>query len=146
MKKIVCIILTLFVCVGVFAQNSPVEQEIITLSKEKWQWMTDKNVDKLSALFDDKSFFVHTGGSWGKEQEVNIIRSGGIHYKKADIQSVSVNIIGNIAILLNNITQVAVVGGTEVVNPFAVTEVYIKENNAWKLRSLSFTKVNTPTK
>ncbi len=72
--------------------------------------------------------FVHMGGSWGKEQEVNIIKSGGIWYKKADIHDVTVNIIDNTAILLNRITLLAVVGGNEVTNPFMVTEVYIKQN------------------
>ncbi|VXB90706.1 conserved exported hypothetical protein [Flavobacterium sp. 9R] len=126
-----------------FAQNTT-EQEVIQLSKDKWQWMADKNVDKLTPLFDDKSVFVHMGGSWGKTQEINVIKSGGIHYKKADIHEVSVNIIGNTAILLNKITLLAVVGGNEVTNPFVVTEVYIKENNGWKLGSLSFTKLMTP--
>jgi hypothetical protein len=126
-----------------FAQNTT-EQEVIQLSKDKWQWMADKNVDKLNPLFDDKSVFVHMGGSWGKTQEINVIKSGGIHYKKADIHEVSVNIIGNTAILLNKITLLAVVGGNEVTNPFIVTEVYIKENNGWKLGSLSFTKLMTP--
>ncbi|WP_264564345.1 nuclear transport factor 2 family protein [Flavobacterium sp. N3904] len=120
------------------------EQEVIQLSKDKWQWMADKNVDKLTPLFDDKSVFVHMGGSWGKTQEINVIKSGGIHYKKADIHEVSVNIIGNTAILLNRITLLAVVGGNEVTNPFIVTEVYIKEKNKWILGSLSFTKVLTP--
>ena len=105
--------------------------------------MADKNVDQLTPLFDDKSVFVHMGGSWGKKQEIDIIKSGGIHYKKADIHEVSVNIIGNTAILLNNITLLAVVGGNEVTNPFIVTEVYIKENEGWKLGSLSFTKLMT---
>jgi Domain of unknown function (DUF4440) len=126
------------------AQNSSAQQEIINLSKEKWQWMADKNVDKLKDLFHEKSVFVHMGGSWGKEQEVNIIQSGGIHYKKADIHEVSVNIIDNTAILLNRITLLAVVGGNEVTNPFMVTEVYVKEKGAWKLGSLSFTKLMTP--
>jgi hypothetical protein len=120
------------------------EQEVIQLSKDKWQWMADKNIDKLTPLFDDKSVFVHMGGSWGKTQEINVIKSGGIHYKKADIHEVSVNIIGNTAILLNKITLLAVVGGNEVTNPFMVTEVYIKDNNGWKLGSLSFTKLMTP--
>ncbi len=57
---------------------------------------------------------------------------------------VSVNIIGNTAILLNKITLLAVVGGNEVTNPFIVTEVYVKENTTWKLGSLSFTKLMTP--
>jgi hypothetical protein len=127
-----------------FAQNTTAaEQEVIQLSKQKWDWMADKNVDKLSSLFDDKSVFVHMGGSWGKTQEINIIKSGGIHYKKADIHEVSVNIIGNTAILLNRITLLAVVGGNEVTNPFIVTEVYVKENDSWKLGSLSFTKILT---
>lgn len=127
-----------------FAQNTTAEQEVIQLSKQKWEWMADKNVDKLSPLFDDKSVFVHMGGSWGKTQEINIIKSGGIHYKKADIHEVSVNIIGNTAILLNKITLLAVVGGNEVTNPFIVTEVYVKENDGWKLGSLSFTKLLVP--
>ena len=128
-----------------FAQNTTAaEQEVIQLSKQKWEWMADKNVDKLSPLFDDKSVFVHMGGSWGKTQEINVIKSGGIHYKKADIHEVSVNIIGNTAILLNRITLLAVVGGNEVTNPFMVTEVYIKNKDGWKLGSLSFTKLMVP--
>lgn len=123
---------------------SKAEQDVLDLSKKKWDWMADKNADSLAVLFDDKSVFVHMGGSWGKAQEVNIIKSGGIHYKKADIHSASVNIIDNTAILLNNITLLAVVGGNEVTNPFIVTEVYIRENKRWKLGSLSFTKINTP--
>lgn len=120
------------------------EQKIIELSKAKWKWMADKNTDSLNILFNEKSVFVHMGGSWGKEQELTIIRSGGIWYKKADIQSVSVNIIGNTAILLNKIILLAVVGGNEVTNPFMVTEVYIKEKQKWTLGSLSFTKLLMP--
>lgn len=116
-------------------------QEIINLSKQKWLWMADKNADSLNALFDEKSVFVHMGGSWGKGQELNVIKSGGIHYKKADIHEVSVKIIDNTAILLNRITLLAVVGGNEVTNPFMVTEVYVKQNGKWMLGSLSFTKL-----
>lgn len=120
------------------------EQEIINLSKQKWDWMAEKKADTLANLFHEKSMFVHMGGSWGKEQEISVIKSGGIWYKKADIHSVSVQIIDNTAILLNNITLLAEVGGNEVTNPFMVTEVYIKDKNKWKLGSLSFTRLLTP--
>ena len=126
------------------AAPSKAEQEIIELSKEKWQWMADKNVDALSKLFHEKAVFVHMGGSWGTAQELNVIKSGGIWYKKADVHEVSVNIIGNTAILLNRINLLAVVGGNEVTNPFEVTEVYIKQKGCWKLGSLSFTRLLTP--
>ncbi|MHA8097843.1 nuclear transport factor 2 family protein [Aquirufa aurantiipilula] len=130
--------------IGMLAQTSTADQEIIQLSKDKWQWMADKDADKLSLLFHEKAVFVHMGGSWGKDKEINIIKGGMIHYKKADIHSVSVNIIDSTAILLNRITLLAVVGGNEVTNPFEVTEVYVKQNGTWKLGSLSFTKLNNP--
>ena len=125
------------------AQNSAAEQEIIQLSKDKWQWMADKNVDVLANLFHEKAVFVHMGGAWGTERELNIIKGGGIWYKKADIHEVSVNIIDNTAILLNRIDLLAEVGGNEVTNPFEVTEVYIKQDGKWKLGSLSFTRLMT---
>jgi len=126
--------------------NTPEQQEVINLSKQKWQWMADKNVDSLGVLFDDKSMFVHMGGSWGKEQEVSTIKSGGIWYKKAEVYAVSVNMFGNTAILLNDIDLVAEVGGQEVTNPFMVTEVYIKENGKWKMGSLTFSHLMRPVK
>jgi hypothetical protein len=125
-------------------QNANLEQEVINLSKEKWDWMAARNVETLDALFHEKSVFVHMGGAWGKEREMEIIKSGGIHYKQADIHEVSVNIMDNTAVLLNRITLLAVVGGNEVSNPFMVTEVYVQQEGSWKLASLSFTKLLTP--
>jgi hypothetical protein len=125
-------------------QNVNLEQEVINLSKEKWRWMSERKVDSLDAIFHEEAVFVHMGGSWGKEQELEIIKSGGIHYKQADIHEVSVKIIGTTAILLNRITLLAVVGGNEVTNPFMVTEVYVQQEGSWKLASLSFTRLLTP--
>jgi Domain of unknown function (DUF4440) len=122
------------------------EQQITNLSKQKWQWMADKNVDSLATLFHEKSMFIHMGGSWGKDRELEVIKSGGIHYKKAEVYSVIVNIIGNTVILLNDIDLVAVVGGNEVINPFMVTEVYVNENGKWIMGSLTFSKLMRPVK
>lgn len=144
MKIILYAILIACMSATASAQTSNADQEVLKLSKDKWQWMADKDVDKLKDLFDDKSVFVHMGGSWGKEQELNVIGSGRIHYKKADVHEASVQIIGNTAIVLNRITLLAVVGGNEVTNPFIVTEVYVNDNGKWKMGSLSFTRTMTP--
>ena len=120
------------------------EQEILNLSKKKWQWMSERNIDSLKNLFHEKAVFVHMSRTMSKEQELDIIKTGGIQYKKADIHEVSVKIIDNTAILLNSITLLAVVRGNEVTNPFVVTEVYVKENGSWKLGSLSFTRTVVP--
>jgi Domain of unknown function (DUF4440) len=120
------------------------EQELINLSKQKWQWMSEKKVDSLDALFYEKAVFVHTGATMFKTQELDVIKGGMIHYKTVEIQEASVQIIDKTAILLNKIRLVAVVGGNEVTNPFVVTEVYVKQKGNWKLASLSFTRLLTP--
>lgn len=134
-----------------FAQQTGVnlslaEQDVLNLSKQKWRWMSDKNADSLNVLCDEKSVFVHMGGSRVKEQEINVIKSGGVWYKKVEVYAALVNIIGNTAILFNDIGRVTVVGGNEVINPFMVTEVYIKDNGRRKMGSLSFSKLMRPVK
>lgn len=123
------------------ATTTKVQQDVISLSKEKWQWMSERNVDALSALFHEDAVFVHMGGTMSRSQELEVIKSGGIQYKHAEIREVSVKIIGTTAILLNRIRLVAVVGGNEVTNPFVVTEVYVQQGGGWKLGSLSFTRL-----
>ena len=126
------------------AQSTGTEREITELSRKKWEWMADKNADSLAELFHDKAKFVHMGGTWGKDRELDIIRSGGIHYKKADVHEVMVEVLNeNTVILWNRITLLAVVGGNEVSNPFMVTEVYVKQNDTWKLGDLTFSKLLT---
>lgn len=124
------------------AQNAvSEEQKIISLSKDKWQWMADKNVDKLATLFDDKSKFVHMSGTWKKEEELEIIKSGSIWYKKADVHDVAVEMVGNTAIVWSRITLSAMVRGNEANTEFTVTEVYTKQDKDWKMLALTFSSV-----
>ena len=124
--------------------SASAEQEILNLSRQKWRWMSERNVDSLAALFDEKSVFVHMGATFSKSQELEVIRSGGIVYKSVDVQDESVRFVGSTAILLTRLRLVAVVGGNDVTNPFVVTEVFVPQGGKWTLASLSFTRLLTP--
>ncbi len=142
MKKLLIGLILIFSSVSLsFSQASEKEKEIIKLSKEKWQWMADKDVDKLAILFDDKSKFVHMSGTWKKERELKIIESGSIWYKNAEVHDVAVEIFDHTAVLWNRITLVAHVRGNDVSNEFTVTEIYKKGTDGWKLLDLTFSKV-----
>jgi hypothetical protein len=119
------------------------EQEVLDLSREKWLWMSERDMGALEALFHEQAVFVHMGGNMSRERELEVIRSGGIHYKHAEIFEASVRFIGTTAIVLNRIRLDAVVGGNEVTNPFMVTEVYVEEGGTRKLAALSFTRLLT---
>ena len=142
MKKLLAVLLFISMSMHwTYAQHTNTEDEIKNLSKEKWQWMADKDVDKLETLFHDKSKFVHMSGTWNKDRELEIIESGSIWYKKAEVHDVVVEVFDNTAVLWNRITLVAHVRGNDVSNEFTVTEIYQKGPEGWKMLDLTFSKV-----
>ncbi len=142
MKKLLFGILIVVISVPSFAQSANIEEEIKELSKQKWQWMAEKDVDKLASLFHDKSKFVHMSGSWKKDRELEIIKTGSIWYKNADVHDVAVEVFeDDTAVLWNRITLTAHVRGNDVKNEFTVTEFYQKEGDGWKLLDLTFSSV-----
>jgi hypothetical protein len=112
--RLTLIIVAIFLLAGASpAQDSPVppseppetaevKQDILTLSKDKWTWMAERKVDALEALFHEEAVFVHMGGAMSRAQELDVIKSGRIQYKNADIQEASVRVIGTTAIVLNS--------------------------------------------
>lgn len=134
--------LLITMCTPCFAQDTSLEKEIKELSKAKWKWMADKKVNQLAALFHDKAKFVHMSGSWKKSRELEIIETGSIWYKNADVHDVAVEIFGDdTAVLWNRITLMAHVRGNDVSNEFTVTEFYKKIGDDWKLLDLTFSSV-----
>ncbi|NJB71365.1 hypothetical protein GGR42_001827 [Saonia flava] len=142
MRTIIIGLFLVLIGASSFAQEASIEKEIKELSKAKWQWMADKDVDKLANLFHDKSRFVHMSGSWKKDRELEIIETGSIWYKNADVHDVVVEIFDeNTVVLWNRITLMAHVRGNDVSNEFTVTEFYKKEGTDWKLLDLTFSSV-----
>ena len=141
MKSILLFVsLSLVTLSSSFAQSSE-EQTLIQLSLDKWQWMSDKDVDKLDKLFDAKAKFVHMSGTWKKDEELDIIKTGRIWYRKATVKDTAVEIVGNTAIVWNRITLDAVVREQVAVTEFTVTEVYQKQGKDWKMLALTFSSV-----
>jgi hypothetical protein len=137
----------IFLFIAVFfscstSKNIAPTSEIIQLSKDKWQWMADKDISKLEPLFHEDSRFVHMSGTWGKAKELEIIKTGSIWYKKAEIHDVLLKSFNkNTYILWNRITLTANVRGEDVTTQFTVTEVYQKQGNSYKLLDLTFSSV-----
>lgn len=148
MKYSVFTFCLLFITVALSHSQTPAtttstkeQQGLINLSKDKWQWMADKNIDKLADLFHEKSKFVHMSGTWKKDEELEITKTGSIWYKKATIHDTAVEIVGKTGVVWNRITLESVVRGNDAKVEFTVTEVYIKEGKNWKMLALTFSSV-----
>jgi hypothetical protein len=103
--------------------------------------MADKDVAKLEPLFHDKSKFVHMSGTWKKDEELEIIRTGSIWYMQTDVKDVAVEVVEHTALVWSRITLHAVVRGNEVATEFTVTETYQRQGTGWKLLALTFSSV-----
>ena len=141
MKKLVFLLSILLVSISSSFAQTAAEKELIQLSMDKWQWKSDKDVDKLEKLFDAKAKFVHMSGTWKKDEELDIIKTGRIWYKKATVKDTAVEIVGNTAIVWNRITLDAIVREQVAFTEFTVTEVYQKQENYWKMLALTFSSV-----
>ena len=137
---IIGLALVLLSAPGAAAQTSTAD-ELIQLSKNKWQWMAAKDVAKLEPLFHERSKFVHMGGTWKKAQELDIIKTGRIWYKQADVHDVAAEIFENTGVVWSRITLTAMLGSNEVKTEFTVTEVFQKQGDEWKLLDLTFSSV-----
>lgn len=80
-------------------------------------------------------------GTWNKDKELEIIKTGSIWYKNAAVHDVAVQFFDKTVILWNRITLQAVVRGAEVSTEFTVTEIYKKQKGDWKLLDLTFSSV-----
>ena len=128
---------------GTDIMNSPTHDALTSLSKQKWEWMSAQEIEPLDALFHESAAFVHMGATFTKDQELEVIKSGTIRYRQVDIHDISVRVIGPTGIVLTTLDLHAEVGGNEVTNPFVVTEVYVKDGDAWTLGSMAFTRLVT---
>lgn len=141
MKRLIVILSVWLIFISSSFAQTVAEKELIQLSMDKWQWMSAKDVDKLDKLFDAKAKFVHMSGTWKKNEELDIIKTGRIWYKKATVKDTAVEIMGNTAIVWNRITLDAIIREQVAVTEFTVTEVYQKQGNDWKLLALTFSSV-----
>lgn len=141
LKPLLAIIALQLVAIGSMADTSSEAALLKQISQQKWQWMADKDVTNLEKLFHEDSKFVHMSGTWKKAAELDIIETGSIWYKHAEVHDMAVEIVSDTAIVWNRITLEAVVREMEVSNEFTVTEVYLKNEGNWQLLGLTFSKV-----
>ena len=120
--------------------HTPEAQPFAELSQKIWDLMAQKDATSLKEIFHPNAMFVHMGGYWGTEQELNTIGQGFIFYKQADVYGVDVKQINedNWAVY-STIVLTAELGGRDVITPFFVTQTFTRENGKWQLTAFVFT-------
>lgn len=116
-----------------FAQTKA-ESEILSLSKEKFQWQNEGRFDLISNLLDKNAVVVQTDGSIkSKDEYLKYLKSEKSIQSNIEVKGALVRINGSTATLVGKAEVENLNPSTDSFNGLSYTEVYALENNTWKL-------------
>lgn len=135
MRKLGIILLLSITCTFAVAQSAE-DQEVLTLSSRKFDWLIRKQADSLDRMLDERLQYIHSNGWIQNKQEVlDDMRSGKLVYVNVKIKESFARTYGKAAVVTGLGTFEGVNGG----NPFKLdlryTEVYTWTATGWKLVS-----------
>lgn len=135
MKKRILLVAFLLISGVSNAQPKP-EQEVIQLSRKKFDWMINKKYDSIVAVLDDRVQYVHSNG-WvqNKKEIIEDIQSGKLIYLNIQIKEVAVRLFPQTAILNGLGTFQVMMDDKPVSVELRYTEVYVKYGSRWLLAS-----------
>jgi len=127
-------VLTCFATYG-YAQSKE-EQEILKLSRKKFEWLITLQSDSIIVLLDDRIQYIHSNGwSQSKKEVLDDMHSGKLVYTQIDIKDDHVRVYGNTAIVTGKGWFAGVNNGKDFELDLVYTEVYIQTNKKWVLVS-----------
>lgn len=121
----------------VAAQQSPVEKFLLQLHEKKFRWMTEKKLDSLQTILDERLVYIHSNGWMETAKEViDDIKNGKLTMNSVKVNEATVRVFKNNTGIINGkgIFNV-VVNDKQVELSLFYTEVYIKKKNNWMLVS-----------
>jgi hypothetical protein len=126
----------LFSCiVFVFAQSKQ-EKEVLEVSRAKFNWLVNKNIDSLHFVLDDRLTYIHSNG-WvqSKKELMDDLLSGKLTYDKIEVLESTVRLYSKSAIVTGKGKFVASLSGTTNTFDLTYTETYVLQKREWKLVS-----------
>lgn len=130
-----CVILLTLIPVLSNGQNNE-GQNVLELSKIKFDWFIEKRFDSLKYLLDDELVYIHSNG-WiqSRDEVLNDIQSGKLLYKEVKVVYAHVRIFSNTALVIGRGKFSGTMDGNYFEVNLLYTEVYIIKNKMWKLVS-----------
>ena len=123
-------------CITAFAQADKTEEQILNLSKRKFDWLTGKNYDSILVNFDSRLQFVHSNGWTETRQEIiDDLKSGKLNYQKITIHQATARVYAASAVVVGTGKFEGLNQGTPFSLDLRYTEVYVRDGHRWKLAS-----------
>ena len=114
--------------------TSQVKQEILKAIQEANDATRRNDADALAGIFGDDTLFVIYNGAlqWGKESQVESLRSGFMKFSAATLQDVIVRFYGDSAVVIKRRKQISTVAGRTRPGDVRITNVWVKRQGRWQ--------------
>ena len=135
LKEILMFVILLF-ATQLFAQSKE-EAEILKISKDIFHFEVAGKIDSLTNFLDDKLVVVGSNGmKRSKEVYIDDLRKGKPVHNKIDVQENSAIINGTTAIVIGKGIFDITTNGSQLTLHLSYMEVFVNENQSWKLIAL----------
>lgn len=115
------------------------EESVLETSKRFWDVMEHGDEAGMREIADPKCRFVHIGITAGLDQEIGFYTSGTFCPTEIKFHSQKAEVFQDTAVVLTDCDYSLLLDGQETTHHFAVTEVYVRREDSWKLIQFSFT-------
>ena len=119
------------------------ELAVLDVSERFWTAMEQADEAGMRAAADPNCTFVHIGMTCKLDQEISFYIDGIFRPTKLEFHGKSVEIFGDTAIVITDCNYALQLGGMSTEHHFAVTEVYNRQDDGWKLIQFSFTALSS---
>lgn len=129
-----------------YAGNKPLHQSdssqfIVELSKKKWSWVIENQLDSLTNLFSDNFQAIQPKSMMDKLGYLDLIENTNIRYRDIAILESSIRVDGDVSTLITKSEFIAK-KDTRASQINCVTEVYKRSAKGWKLILLQIHPLN----
>ncbi|MCY4778571.1 hypothetical protein ORI89_02835 [Sphingobacterium sp. UT-1RO-CII-1] len=115
--------------IPVVISNKTIEEQIVQLSKNKWQWIEKRQTDSLNILFHIDLISLAPGVRMDKAGYIDVIKNDISKYSEANILETEIQLMDDVSVLHTKVVFTQV----ERKIFMSVTEIYKKHKNSWQL-------------
>lgn len=121
------------------------EDELAVLDASETFWTAMEAADEagMRSVSDPNCTFVHIGMTCKLDEEIGFYTGGMFRPTKLEFHGKSVEIFGDTAVVITDCNYALELGGFSTEHHFAVTEVYTRQTDGWKLIQFTFTALSS---
>lgn len=118
------------------------ELAVLDASEKFWTAMEAADEAGMRSVSDPNCTFVHIGMTCKLDDEIGFYTSGMFQPTELIFHDKSVDLYGDTAVVITDCDYSLLLGGMSTTHHFAVTEVFVRQEDGWKLVQFSFTALS----